>query len=145
MQLRRILVPTDFSEFALAAVEAAASMAAASGGRLTLQHVHPIVEVVVLEYSYVQPPERVAEALDAARSRLVAMAAKLDLPTERIDIMVTTGQPAHEIIAASKAHDLVVMPTHGRTGLSHFMLGSVAERVVQGAACSVLVVKTPRP
>ena len=52
-----------------------------------------------------------------------------------------TGKPVDEIVNLSAQYDLIVMPTHGRVGINHFLMGSVAERVVKGAQCSVLVVK----
>jgi nucleotide-binding universal stress UspA family protein len=58
-------------------------------------------------------------------------------------VRVTTGAPVAEIVAATQTFDLVVMATHGRSGMSHFLMGSVAERVVQGSRCSVFVVKQP--
>lgn len=141
MKLDRILVPIDFSDLSEKALRAADDLAQGAGGTLTLLHVYQIVEVVVLDFAYVQPPEKVSEVCDASRARLQEIASSLKTPADRIRIQVTTGSPAMEIVEASEQHDLVVMPTHGRTGVKHFMLGSVAERVVQAARCSVLIVK----
>ncbi len=63
---------------------------------------------------------------------------------ENIDVrtIVEEGAPADEIIKASKAYDLIVMGTLGRTGLSHLLMGSVAEKVVRFAHCPVMVIRT---
>lgn len=57
--------------------------------------------------------------------------------------LVAEGHPAEEIIKASKDHDLVVMGTHGRSGLEHLLMGSVTEKVIRHAPIPVLVVRTP--
>ena len=110
-----------------------------AGARVTLLHVHPMTVVAVLDYTYAEPPELVAEAVEAISVRLKSWADDLTTPAEMIETAVKTGQPAHEIITAAADYDMVVMGTHGRTGVSRFLMGSVAERVVQGAPCSVLV------
>lgn len=141
MHIQRILVPIDFSEQSHHALREADGLAKANGARLTLLHVHPIVEVAVLDFTYVQPPEKVAEICDAAEAKMRGWASELATPTTHISVEVATGAPVTEIVEHSGHHDLVVMATHGRTGMRHFLMGSVAERVVQGAQCSVLVVK----
>jgi nucleotide-binding universal stress UspA family protein len=108
-------------------------------------HVHPIVEVAVLDFTYIQPAEKVAELCEAVELRLKEWARALNSPPGRVSVKVATGAPATEIIAAARDFDLVVMSTHGRTGVGHFLMGSVAERVVQAAPCSVYVVKQRPP
>jgi nucleotide-binding universal stress UspA family protein len=61
-----------------------------------------------------------------------------------VDTLVREGSPANEIIKESAKHDLIVMGTLGISGFSHFLLGSVAEKVVRFASCPVLVIKTPK-
>lgn len=141
MKLDRILVPIDFSDLSEQALQTADQMAVERGASLTLLHVYPVVEVVVMDFAYVQPPDKVQEVLDASRKRLQELASTLKTPADRVTVQVRSGTPAMEIVESSGKHDLVVMPTHGHTGVKHFMMGSVAERVVQAARCSVLVVK----
>lgn len=142
MKLERILVPIDFSERSAAALAAADDLAMLSGTReLTLLHVHAIAQVAFLDFTYVEPPERVAGVVLAAETKLRELAKGLRFPEAGRRLVVETGQPLDVILDYSARHDVVVMPTHGRTGASHFFLGSVAERVVQAAKCSVLVVK----
>ncbi len=62
-----------------------------------------------------------------------------------VKTLVIEGSPANEIITASKDYDLIVMGSLGRTGLSHLLMGSVAEKVVRHASCPVLVVRAPEP
>lgn len=142
MNTQRILVPIDFSEQSRQALGEADALAVERGAQLTLMHVHPIVEMAVLDFTYVQPAEKVAEICELVEGRLKEWARGIRTPADRVNVQVTTGGPAVEIIAMSDKCDLIVMATHGRTGMSHFLMGSVAERVVQGARCSVLVVKT---
>ncbi|MCK6550700.1 universal stress protein [Myxococcota bacterium] len=142
MKLERILVPIDFSERSAAALAAADELALlASAREVTLLHVHAIAQVAFLDFTYVEPPERVAGVVLAAENRLKELAKGMRLPEAQRKLVVETGQPLEVILGYSANHDVIVMPTHGRTGASHFFLGSVAERVVQAAKCSVLVVK----
>lgn len=140
MELRRILVPVDFSEPSRTAAREAARLAERFGATLTLLHVHPITAVAVLDVTYVEPPEHVAEMLNRAEQQLHELRGELERDTE---VLVVTGEPIAEIIARSRSFDLVVMGPHGKSGLSRFLLGSVTERVVRGAHSSVLVVRPP--
>ena len=140
MKLEKILVPVDFSETSGIALEEAADLALRYDAELTLLHVHQIETVVFMDFTYVEPPETVAELCEAAEKELRRIVS--ELPKQpRYRIKVSTGSPIVQVIEQSESHDLIVMPTHGRTGLKHFLMGSVAERVVQGAKCSVLIVK----
>jgi nucleotide-binding universal stress UspA family protein len=145
MNPHRILVPVDFSEQSRLAMVEADALAMERDAHLVLMHVHPIVEVAVLDFTYLQPAEKVAELCEAVELRLKEWARSLTSPPERVTVRVATGAPVTEIVAAAKDFDLVVMATHGRTGVGHFLMGSVAERVVQGASCSVFVVKQRPP
>jgi universal stress protein A len=145
-KFKRILWPTDFSPLSLAAADTARSLAQDSGAQLHVLHVAPLL----------------------VGDRTIAMETGGDLvvgPTdtrdfeERLGRLVSDylhGQPVanqtvrvgtawYEICNYAKetAIDLIVIATHGQTGLKHVLLGSVAERVVQHSHCSVLVVKSP--
>ena len=117
-----ILVATDFSDSAEAALGVAAQYARALHASIDLMHVAPTA------------------GIDATRA-LKDVAPKLgrDIP---VTFACGTGDPADEILryAASHSIDVIVVGTHGRTGMSRLLLGSVAERVIRGAACPVLVV-----
>jgi len=144
MDMKRILAPVDFSDQTFAAVAQAARLAKERQGTLTLLHVHEILEMAVMDFTYVEAPTRLQAACDVADKRLHDLAKSIDAGTSKVTVSVVTGSPVVEIINASDQHDLIVMPTHGRKGISHFLMGSVAERVVRGARCSVLIVKTPQ-
>jgi nucleotide-binding universal stress UspA family protein len=124
---QHILVATDFSESAEAALGAAARYARALHARLHLLHVFSGEEVEV--------------------TRLLADAAGKAGPDVGVTVAATGGDPAEEILryASRQPIDLIVVGTHGRTGVSRVLLGSVSERVVRGTRCPVLVVPAPRP
>lgn len=143
MKIQRILVATDFSETAERAVRYAAALAAPLKSELILVHViEPIV--LPLEVYGASGTASVVEAVDrSARESLAgAVAALKKIHRGRCRGVVVDGAPAWAIVdAADKLRiDLIVMGTHGRGGLSHLLLGSVAEKVVRSASCSVLTV-----
>ena len=120
--MKRILVATDFSELSAAAVKVAADLARQAGGRLTVLHV-------------MMPGE--ASVTDA----LIAIADELRNGVN-VETALALGDPAEEIVRHARRHevDLVVLGTHGRTGVTRALLGSVAERVVRTSCCPVLTV-----
>jgi universal stress protein A len=143
MRPKRILCPTDFSPPAEAAVHAAADLARDSGAELTLVHVYqwpipPLPEVQIVR------PELLQDTLSALEQDLAAArAAALEKGAPRVDTLLLEGSAWHRIVDAARERgaDLVIVGTHGRTGLRHVLLGSVAEKVVRHAPCSVLVVR----
>jgi universal stress protein A len=134
-----IIVPTDFSYTSDAALGYARMLAARFGASLHLLHV--VDEPGSWSEVYAAIPEiRLRLSADAAR-RLEAMAACLR-PLQATSAVVC-GAPVPTIVkvAESKGADLIVMGTHGRRGVGHLLLGSVAERVVRLAPCPVLTVR----
>ena len=93
------------------------------------------------EYRYPNGLVLVAESMQSLETRLDEWAASLQTPMERIQSRVLIGDPVEQIANESDSFGLLVISTHGRTGLSRFLMGSVAERVVRIANCAVLVVK----
>jgi len=142
MKIRRILYPTDFSENAAAAWPYALHMAEQLGARVLLLHVtpgpYPAPETFL---SAEQWREIFAAHRREAEVQLGALASTA--PEVKAEILVTRGVPFLEIVrvAAERKADLIVMGTHGRTGLAHALMGSVAEKVVRMAACPVLTVR----
>lgn len=137
----RILVPTDFSAHAAGALGIADELASSRAGYLHVLHVHPLIEASMVDFSSVQPGEPPQEVLAALQARLTEWTAGLHTPRARVRYEVVRGNPVAEIVARSAANDLAVLGTHGRSGMGLFLLGSVTERVVRHAACSVYVVK----
>jgi len=135
--IKRILVPVDFSEASLEALEPAVDLAKHYEGELLLLHV---VEPV---YYAVPAIEVIAEQQSFAKGELARMAEKLAKQGVRCHTLLRTGTPYVEIVrcALGNAADIIVMATHGRTGFSHLMMGSVAERVVRTSGCPVLTVR----
>ena len=143
LQLKKILVPVDFSEFSVKALRYAVRFAEQFGALLVLVHV---VEPVHYPESVIIPPameQANQERLKLARSALAEFARKRVPATITVEAFTRLGQPFSEITAASAELnvDLIVIATHGHTGLKHLLLGSTAERVVRLAPCPVLTVR----
>ncbi len=139
-RVENILVPTDFSAASLKAVSFAKDLAQQFGARVSLLYV---IEPIVLPDAAALcalPDEQLAARM---RKRLSELAQGYEVKEFTFDrIIVRKGTPFHEIAlaaAATKA-DMIVIATHGYTGLKHVLLGSTAERVVRHARCPVLVV-----
>lgn len=141
MRPARILVPIDFSDCSREALARADEMACGWESTLVLCHVHPVAELALLDMAQVRPPEQADALLEALHKSVAAWAQTLRTPSARIERQVALGHPVAEIVERSRKSELVIMGTHGRSGVGRFLLGSVAERVVQGAHCSVLIVK----
>ena len=144
MNIKSILFPTDFSESSDAALNFASSLAAESGALLYFAHVSDSTPVYYAGYgAFAYEPGRVEEIIRNNHDRLE----KTKPTVEGVDCQhhSLTGDAAKEILAFAKKEsvDLVVMGSHGRTGLSRLLMGSVAEEVVRRAACPVLIVKQP--
>src|SRR5262245_10843824 len=141
--IKTILHPTDFSPRSQAAFEMACSLARERQARLVLLHV---VEVPLTVPSGVMtaPPAPLPETeKDAAWTKIKAM--KAPDSSIALDQRVVMGDVGTSILDIAKEvrADLIVLGTHGRTGLSRLLMGSVAEKVVRNAACPVLTLKTP--
>ncbi len=147
IDIERILVPVDFSEHARLVLEWAAHLADEHGSRMLLLHVYHLpVEFQQLEGAYL-PADFWANVKNDAEQELGVYATELRERGLEVEALVREGYPATVIIdeAESQRADLIVIGTHGHTGLKHLLLGSIAERVVQKAPCPVLTVKGPDP
>ena len=144
--LNRILVPVDFSAHSAKAIRFATTLANKFGARLTLLHVieDPFVSGAWQSEAFVPNiPELLNELTRNAEGHLHDLKKDLAAHGFVIETAVIIGRPSRTIIehAVTGHFDLIVMGTHGRTGLSHAVMGSVAERVVQKAPCAVLTVR----
>jgi universal stress protein A len=135
--VRRILVPVDFSETARAACDWACSLAAEHGAEVLLLHVFPPAAAFDPTGALLPEPPGHREKLREKLRRFCPPD-----PAVRVSHWLDEGDPAGAILrlAALLGCDLVVMGTHGRTGLSRLLLGSVAEQVLRRAGCPVLTV-----
>jgi universal stress protein A len=140
MNWKKILVPTDFSHLSDQAVGIAVALAKESSGTVILLHVEeaPVAYGAGEMYYGIAEPDT-----DALRKMLQEIRLPEGVAVER---HLTAGEPAGAIVrfAEENGVDLVVMSTHGRTGLVRLLMGSVAEEVVRRAKCLVLTLK-PRP
>jgi nucleotide-binding universal stress UspA family protein len=141
-RLETILVPTDFSPGAAAAVDYAVWLASRSQSTLVFLHVmEPTVYSVDFALSHPEISTEIRRGAIVALEQLVDAARHRGITAE---YALAAGRPFTEIgqVAGERHADLVVMGTHGRTGLAHALLGSTAERVVRLVPCPVLTVKT---
>ena len=148
MEIRSILVPTDFSECAGHALAPAAALARLMKARLICLHVvEPVVPTV--GFTPVAEPLPVADISehleDSATRELPKIARQEECVGLEVEDVITHGEAASEIVRVAKERgaDLIVISSHGRTGLGRILFGSTAESVVRHAPCPVLVVKPP--
>jgi nucleotide-binding universal stress UspA family protein len=146
----RILVPIDFSEYSKKSTSYAARFASRYNATLQLLHVFELPDYAVTRHEHVQSSSGLfktqAEAAEqAARENLTAIENELRNRGIKVEAYQCVGCPFDEIVQMSKRLnvDLIIIGSHGRTGLTHLLLGSTAERVVEHAQCPVLVVKQP--
>jgi nucleotide-binding universal stress UspA family protein len=146
MQIRSILLPTDFSDCGNYALSYAASLARTFGASIICVHViEPMVSTV--GYSGMTEPLPIADITDqleySAERELPKLAEREELAGLQVEEVIVHGEAASEIVRVSKERnvDLIVVSSHGRTGLGRILFGSTAEAVVRHASCPVLVVK----
>lgn len=141
---RRILVPVDFSDCSLDALEYAVMVAQRSQASIRLLHVlEPVSYGLDFTLSHAAKREDMRERITARLSGLVSALKSVQVAG---DFQVRGGLPADSILEAAEleAADLIVMGTHGRRGLSHTFWGSVAESVLRKSHCPVLTVRSPK-
>jgi nucleotide-binding universal stress UspA family protein len=142
--VKRILCPVDFSETSRAALKWAVQLREKFGAQLTLLHVFQPPALSLPDGVAIAGPDvlsdlqrQVEENMKVWRDDAIAMGAK----DVEIDTALGATYPEITRYAQEKGFDLIVIGTHGRTGLAHAILGSTAEKVVQHATCPVLTVR----
>lgn len=141
---RRVLAPIDFSKPSRAALRYASDFATMHDSELTLLHVvEPLLSVAEIGYPTLPVAPLPSGYKGQMKARLEKLKAEELRPGMKVDLQVRVGRPYAEIARAAKEHnvDLIIMATHGYTGLKHVLLGSTAERVVRHAPCPVLTVR----
>jgi nucleotide-binding universal stress UspA family protein len=145
IDLRRILVPTDFSKSSANALTYAVAFAEKFGAEILLLHVVQDLALFIPEAVLVAPPPAppVEQFAAAARTALERVIGELQQPGLTIRPEVVEGTPYEEIVrfARERDVDLIVIGTHGHTGLAHILLGGVTDKVVRRAPCPVLTVR----
>jgi nucleotide-binding universal stress UspA family protein len=144
--LQRILVPTDFSDKSGAALAYGVALVEQFGSSLHLFHVVEAIvggETLPLQLGAREDVERAIES--RAWDELRGLLSPDDLKRLRAELALEWGTPFVEIIRYARAHeiDLIAMGTHGRGGVKHLLMGSVAENVVRSSPCPVLTVRHP--
>lgn len=145
IRVQRILVPIDFSEHAEPVIDWAAHLAEEHGSEVVLLHAYHVpVEFQQAEGAYL-PAEFWTAVQDDARRSLERYGDRLRARGIPVQEVTREGYPATVIEdeVERQSADLVVIGSHGRSGLRHLLLGSIAERVVQKVRCPVLTVKRP--
>ncbi|MGI9429190.1 MAG: universal stress protein [Bythopirellula sp.] len=144
MNIKSILLPVDFSHSSDAALRFASSLAADSDAHLTIVHVGEDSAAYLAGYGgFAYTPdlsEKIAQENRVALENIKPTVAGLSYGHRYLN-----GNPAEEILAFAEQEnvDMIVIGSHGRTGLSRLLLGSIAEAVVRGSKCPVLTVKQP--
>jgi nucleotide-binding universal stress UspA family protein len=142
--IRRVLFPTDFSDNARDAIPHVLEMAARFEAHVHVVHVlESAVHPTDFAWSATSIQDFAEKRKDVAEDRLQDLVDELGLAPEHISTAVIFGNPFEQIVSYAQEHDidLIVMATHGRTGLSHLLLGSTAERVVRLSTCPVMTIK----
>jgi len=145
--INRILVPIDFSEYSKNALKYAVPMAEQAGATLYLIYVvEPTVYPADLGFGQVVMPGVEDELREKGSDELKALIEKEIGGRVKASSAVRTGKPHQEILleAEEKNIDLIVMATHGHTGVEHMLFGSTAERIVRNARCPVLTIRPVR-
>jgi universal stress protein A len=150
LKVKKILCPTDLSEPSLNALDYATEIASLFQAELKLLYVVPVLPPRPAApgdplTSY-EIPEYEPMLRKESEQRLEAIISQRVPKSVKVEPMIGNGKPAYEIvrIAEQEKADLIVISTQGHTGWHHFVVGSVAEKVIQMAPCPVLAVREPR-
>lgn len=143
MTAQHILVPTDFSDYADYALDYAIELAHKFQARLTLLHVIHLPPLAMGDFDASGLVTYLEEIETDAQQRLQTLLSRVQQKGLQGETVMVHDVPFQAIINTAKDQDvdLIVMSTHGRTGLTHVLMGSVAERVVRLAPCPVLVTR----
>ncbi len=142
--LDRIVIPVDFSDCSLDALEYAVLVAQRAKASLMLLHVLEPVSYG-LDFTLAFPASR-EQLRESITKRLAGISAALDAVHVKSEYAVRGGLPNDSILETARIHsaDMIVMGTHGRRGLGHALYGSVAESVLRKSRCPVLMVRSPK-
>jgi nucleotide-binding universal stress UspA family protein len=148
LPIKVILHPTDFSPRSDAAFQLACSLARDAGARLIVLHVLQVPLLIASGVAMAPPlPPLLPSEEDRRAAREQLQRVRPPDPAIAVEHRLEAGDPAPGIlqVAGEVGCDLIVLGTHGRAGVARLLMGSVAEKVVRGASCPVLTVKTPLP
>ena len=143
---RRILVPTDFSPYSEAALDYAVELAKSVGASILLLHVFRPPALDLPEDMIVGIADATGRILESAERTLASSVEVYRSSNVPIETLIEHGVPWRTIVDAAAKLDapMIVMGTHGRSGVMHALMGSVAEKVVRTATCPVLAIPRAR-
>jgi nucleotide-binding universal stress UspA family protein len=144
--INKILVPIDFSDYSKSALKYAAQIAKFFDASITLVYVvEPMIYPADFSMGQVAIPSTDMHLHERAEEELKTLANSVIDPTIKVDITIKTGKPFVEINETAKEidADLIIIATHGHTGVEHILFGSTAEKVVRKAPCPVLTLRNP--
>ncbi|MFQ5863319.1 MAG: universal stress protein [Candidatus Brocadiales bacterium] len=143
IKIKVILCPIDYSKGSLAALDYAVHFALREAAKLCLVHVIDVRYLEGYTPSEVANPD--SETINRMKEELGKRVPEEVRKKVGVETIVTVGIPVVEIINAAKEKgaDVIIMGTHGRTGIAHVIMGSVAENVVRRSPCPVLTVRQP--
>ncbi len=141
-----LLVPVDFSAFSEAALAFAVELAKPLNARIVVMHAYELPIYGFPSGTVVATPDMAASIMTAAQSGLDAMTARF-ADDVKIEKVLRLGPPSTEVneVAKEVGAGMIVIGTHGRSGVARFFLGSIAEKIVRFAALPVLTVREPHP
>jgi universal stress protein A len=149
-KLSRILVPIDFSECSRVALDYATTLAKTFEAKIDVLHVWEVPPYIPPEAMVGVPGHDTQSLADVAKGSAEQEMRRFvkDLEDDGVHVertLLDSGDPGRTIVdvAEKEGYDIIVLGTHGRTGLSHLLMGSVAERVVRHSSCPVLTVRSP--
>ena len=144
VSLKKILVPQDFSEYSLHALKYAVTFAELFKSELIVLHiVEPIVYPADFSFGQVSIPAMEEEIRKHSEEQLTELVAR-EIPTGiKATPIIRIGKPFIEIVEVAKSEntDIIVISSHGRTGMDHVLFGSTADKVVRKAPCPVLTIR----
>ena len=145
-ELRRFLVPTDFTETSERALEWALDLAKRVGAAVTVMHAYEIPILGFPDGALIASPDIATKISEAARSGLDRTVARVKDRGVPVDAILRDGVAYEEVNAVAEAiqADLIIIGTHGRRGIARALLGSVAENVIRTATRPVVTIHGPR-
>lgn len=146
IKIERILFPTDFSACSKHALKYALDFATERGAKLYILYVIPRLNVPIGSGGLTFPVSKLYDDMEReAKKNIHHLIPRRFIEKIKVENVIVRGTPFQEIMKAARKYDidLITIATHGRTGISHALLGSTAEKVVRTAPCPVLCVKYP--
>lgn len=144
--IKKVLVPIDFSDYSKSALKYAVNFAKSFNAEIILVYVvEPVIYPPDFSMGQIAMPSINAEWDDRAKDELQKLAKSDITGAENVKTIIKTGKPFVEIIETAKEEnvDLIIIATHGHSGVEHILFGSTAEKVVRKAPCPVLTLREP--